>query len=78
MVLIRFISAGIELTGAYLMAHYNRVDTALRINGLLGLVGPTVLVLVSIVGLTGLAGQLSPAKTLLVLAGVFLIILGTR
>src|SRR5690606_1698673 len=40
MVLVRLLSSAVELSAAVLMARYNRVDTALRINGILGLVGP--------------------------------------
>lgn len=78
MALMRLASAAVELTAAYLMARYNRVDAALRINGLLGLVGPTILVAVSAVGLVGLADRLAPSRMLLVLAGVLLIVAGTR
>ncbi|HEY8450329.1 MAG TPA: YqhV family protein [Bacillota bacterium] len=78
MVLVRILSASIELTAALLMARANQIETALRINGFLGLVGPTVLIVVSIIGLVGVADHLSPVKTLLILAGVLLILLGTR
>lgn len=78
MALMRILSGAIELTAAALMVRANQVDTALRINGLLGLVGPTVLTLVSIVGLVGLATEISPTRTLLTVIGVFFIFLGTR
>ena len=78
MTLVRLLSAAVELTAAVLMARYNRVDTALRINGVLGLVGPAILLIVSTLGLAGLADRLPLHKTLLIVAGVLLIILGTR
>jgi len=78
MVLVRLLSAAVELTAAVLMARYNRVDTALRINGVLGLVGPLILLAVTSLGLAGLAGHLPLHRLLMILAGVLLIILGTR
>lgn len=78
MVLVRLLSSAVELSAAVLMARYNRVDTALRINGILGLVGPVILVAVTALGLAGLAGRLPVHKLLMILTGVLLIILGTR
>jgi len=78
MVLVRLLSSAVELSAAVLMARYNRVDTALRINGILGLVGPLILLAVTTLGVAGLAGRLPVHKLLMILAGVLLIILGTR
>ena len=78
MVLVRLLSSAVELSAAVLMARYNRVDTALRINGILGLVGPLILLTVTTLGVAGLAGRLPVHKLLMILAGVLLIILGTR
>lgn len=78
MAVMRIISGVIELTAATLMIRANQVDTALRINALLGFVGPTVLTLVSFIGLAGLAAEISPGRMLLTIAGIFLILLGTR
>lgn len=78
MAAIRFLSASIEITAALIMLRYNRVDTALRINGILGLVGPTILIAVTLLGITGLAGRISLGKIALVFMGVYLILFGTR
>lgn len=78
MALVRLISASVELTAAILMLRYNRIDTALRINGILGLVGPAILLVVTTVGVVGLAGRLNPAKTALIFIGVYLILYGSR
>lgn len=78
MALVRFISAGVEITAALLMLRYNRVDTALRINGVLGLVGPAILLVVTTVGVVGLSGKLNPAKIALIFIGVYLILFGSR
>lgn len=78
MAAIRFLSAGIEITGALLILRYGRVDTALRINGLLGLVGPTILISVTLLGIAGLAGRIVPAKIAIIFIGVYLILYGSR
>lgn len=78
MALIRFLSASIEFTAALLMLHLNRVESALQINAALSLVGPTVLLLVTTVGLAGLAGHLPAWRFLLVILGVGLILLAVR
>jgi hypothetical protein len=75
---VRFLSSAIECTAAILMLRLGRVDAALRINGLLGLVGPAVLVLTTALGVAGLAGRVPFAKLLLVVAGVYLIFYATR
>lgn len=78
MALVRLISAVTELTGAYLMIRMNRLDAAVRVNALLGLIGPLVLLAATTIGVVGLADRLSPPKLFLILAGVGLILLGTR
>lgn len=78
MVLVRLLSAAAELTGALLMLRLNALDAAVRINGILGLVGPLVLITATAIGVAGLADQLSPARILLVFAGVAAILYATR
>lgn len=78
MALLRVLSGALELTAAYLMVRLGRVDEAMRINGLLGMVGPLVLVLVSLLGLAGLSAHLPWPRLGLVACGVALILLGTR
>jgi hypothetical protein len=78
MAAIRLLSASIEVTGALLILRFGRVDTALRINGLLGLVGPTILVGVTLLGVAGLAGRIVPAKIAIIFIGVYLILYGSR
>ncbi|MBE3576445.1 MAG: YqhV family protein [Limnochordales bacterium] len=76
MVALRFISSLIELTGALLMWRAGTVKGAFQINASLGLVGPIILLLVSSLGIAGLAAQVSPWKLALVIAGVMLIFAG--
>ena len=78
MAAVRFVSAATEITAAILMLRAGRVDAALRINGLLGLVGPVVLVSVSLLGVAGMAGRLPAGRIALILIGVYLIIAGSR
>lgn len=78
MVLIRLISAGIELTGATLMAHYNRVEAALRVNALLGMAGPLVLLTVTAIGVAGIAGEMPLWRIGVIFLGVALILFGVQ
>ncbi len=78
MAAVRFLSAGIELTAASLMLYFNRVEAALQINAALALVGPTVLVTVTALGLIGVAGRISATGLLTVALGVALIFLGLQ
>ncbi|MFZ5899094.1 MAG: YqhV family protein [Bacillota bacterium] len=75
---LRFLSASIEFSAAMLMLYFGRIETAFQINALLSIVGPTVLMLVTALGLCGLAGKVSPIGTAMVIAGVALIFLGIR
>ncbi len=78
MALMRLMSSAAELTGALLMIKLNRVESAVRVNALLGLAGPLVLLATTAVGLLGLAERLSPGRMALALAGVALILFATR
>jgi hypothetical protein len=73
---LRFLSSCIEFTAAVLMLYFGRVETAFEINALLSLIGPTVLFTVTVLGLWGLAGRLSPVGLVSVLTGVGLIFFG--
>lgn len=78
MAAVRFLSATVEASAAVLMLRSGRVDAALRINGLLGLVGPAILITVTALGVAGMAGRIQPAKIALICAGVYLILYGSR
>ena len=78
MALLRLFAGSIEITAALLMLKFGRVHTAMKINGILGLIGPIILTLVSALGLLGLAQQLPPTRVVLAAAGVALIFLSTR
>ncbi|NLM24487.1 MAG: YqhV family protein [Firmicutes bacterium] len=78
MALFRILAGTLEITAALLMLKYAKVDTAIKINAVLGLIGPTILILVNTLGLIGLANQIPLQKILIVAIGVALIFLGTR
>ncbi|SFH18248.1 Protein of unknown function [Desulfotomaculum arcticum] len=78
MAAVRFLSATIEFSAAMLMLYFNRVEHAFKINSVLALVGPTVMITVTTLGLVGLAGKVSPWGMVSILAGVALIFLGVR
>ena len=78
MILIRFLSAAMEFTGAFLMWRYFRLDTAIRINGFLGLAGPLVLTTTMLLGVAGLAATRVPlTKIVWIGLGVSCILWGT-
>ena len=74
MALLRLMSAAVEITAAVLMARSGRVADALRINGVVGLVGPLVLASVTALGLVGLAGRISTGRLAMVALAVALIL----
>jgi len=76
MAAMRFLSATIEFTAAILMLHFNKVETAFKINAVLAIVGPTVLIIVTTLGLVGLAGKVSLLGMGAIMLGVTLIFLG--
>ena len=78
MMLLRLGSALMELTGASLMAYFNRIDAAVRINALMGLIGPLILISATTVGVVGMAGELSWSRILFVFVGVGLILYGVH
>lgn len=69
-------SGSFELIAAFLMIYFNHVETALKVNAALALIGPTVMILVTSLGILGLDGNVSLAKMLFILSGVALIFIG--
>ncbi|MFW5787646.1 MAG: DUF2619 domain-containing protein [Halanaerobiales bacterium] len=78
MVLIRLLSGLTELTAAAIMKHYQNIEIALRINAILGIIGPVILIIVTFLGLVGISDELSLKQVLLIALGIILIFLGTR
>lgn len=74
---VRFLSAAIECTAAYLMLR-GTLGRAVNINAALGLVGPAIFATVSALGIVGLAGRVSPLRLGLVAVGVGLVLVSSR
>lgn len=76
MAALRFLSSALEFTAAFLMLRCNSVETAFKINALLALVGPTVMITVTSLGLVGLAGKVPTQGLVFILLGVACIFFG--
>lgn len=77
MAAIRFVSSLIEFCAALIFLRSKEVEQALRINAVLGLVGPLIFAGVSFVGIYALAGKVSPPKLIIIFTGVVLVLIGT-
>lgn len=77
MACLRMLAGVIEFSAALFMLKCGRISTALRINSLLGLIGPCVLLTVTLIGLYGLIGKVSFLKLALILAAVSVIFFAT-
>ncbi|SFU89791.1 Protein of unknown function [Alicyclobacillus macrosporangiidus] len=75
---LRFLSSLAELTGACLMLYFGTAASALQVNAALALVGPLVLVTVTMLGISGLAGEMALWRIALIVLGVGCILLGAR
>lgn len=73
---LRFFSGTVEILAAILMLKLGRVDKALVVNSALALVGPTILILTTTIGLVGMADKLSWGKMAWVACGVACLLIG--
>ena len=78
MAAVRFLSGMLEILAALVFLRLGRVDAALRINALLGLIGPLVFIVVSAFGIMAVAVHLSPLKVVLLTLGTLLVMIGTK
>ena len=76
--MLRLISGSIEITAALFMLKFNDLEKAFYINTLLALVGPTVLIVTTAIGLSGLAEKISLTRIICLFAGIFLIIFSLK
>ncbi len=76
--LARMLSACIEVSAAVLLLRMADPRAMLRLNSLLGLVGPVIFITVSALGLAASLGRLQPGRVLVVLVGIALVLWGTR
>ncbi|MFZ5633111.1 MAG: DUF2619 domain-containing protein [Bacillota bacterium] len=77
MITVRFLIVFIALAGGILMIKFATVEASLRINAAIALINTTLLSLINVIGIAGMAGKVPLYKLGLVIAGVVLIILGT-
>lgn len=78
MALIRVISGLLEIIVAIIFLKLGKVESALRMNSLLGLVGPLVFIAVSALGIVAVAVKLSWLKLAFICLGIVLVLLGTK
>lgn len=78
MAIVRVISGLLEIGVAVLFLKAGRVDTALRMNAFLGLVGPLVFIGVSVLGVAAIAVKLSWMKIICLVFGLTLVLIGTK
>ncbi|PDO10861.1 MAG: hypothetical protein BLM47_04980 [Candidatus Reconcilbacillus cellulovorans] len=76
MAALRMLSGCLELTAAFIMIRFNRVEQALLVNSALAAVGPVVLIATTAVGLAGVAGKLPMSKFLWIAVGVLCVLTG--
>lgn len=76
MATLRLFSGSAEIIAALIMLRLNQVDKALAVNSGLALVGPTILILTTAIGLTGMAQRLSWSKLGWVGCGVAFLLIG--
>lgn len=78
MIFLRVFSGLMEMGAAYLMYYFKNINTAVKINAFLGLIGPLILILVSFFGLFELSSKLNIKNLIFITIGVILILIGTR
>jgi len=78
MAFIRLLSGTIEISAALTMLRLSNLRSAVRINALLGLVGPIILLSASFAGIAGMAGRVQTSKLVMIVLGVALILAGAR
>jgi hypothetical protein len=75
---LRLLSSMIEFTGAVLMLYFGTASRALQVNAGLSLVGPFVLVTVTILGVSGMADSIEWSRIGWIVVGVACILFGAR
>lgn len=73
-VLLRVFSGSVDISAAFLMYKLNDLEKAFYINGLLALVGPTVLIITMAIAFIGLAEKVALSRVICLFAGIILIL----
>lgn len=75
---LRCMSGFIEISAAMLMLYFGRVETAVKINSILAIIGPIVLITVTTLGLIGVASKVSMNNFLIIICGIIFIFYGLK
>ncbi len=78
MVLLRIFSGSVDIAAAGLMYKFNDLEKALTINTMLALVGPTVMIITTAIGVFGLGDKISIGKIVCLFSGIVLILISMR
>lgn len=78
MVLLRIFSGSVDIAAAGLMYKFNDIEKALTVNTMLALVGPTVMIITTGIGISGLGDRISLGKIILLMTGIALILISMR
>lgn len=78
MIVLRLIGGSIEVSAALLMLKFNDLEKAFYINTLLALVGPTILIVTTGIGLVGLADKIPLTKMICLFSGIVLILFSLK
>ncbi len=78
MAITRFIFGIANLTAAFLMLKFGKVEKALAINGVLGSIGPFIFLSVSAIGISSIAGKIPVVKLVMIIVAIILIFFSTR
>ena len=78
MAAVRVISGIMEISAALIILRLGKVESALRINAFLGLIGTLVYVIVGVLGIFAVAVKLSPLKVIVLTLGTLLVLAGTK
>lgn len=75
---LRIVSSLIEFSGALLMLYFGTAQKAFQVNAGLAMVGPFVLVTVSMLGIIGMSDGITWSRILCIVIGVGFILFGAR
>ncbi len=78
MAILRILFGSVSIIGALFMFYFNRVEHALKVNAVIGSIGPFVFLTISGIGLVGISGQVEVYKIIMIISGIGLILFGTR
>ncbi len=78
MAMIRGMYGIANFTAAYLIYRAGTPEAGLRINAIMGSIGPFFFAAVALIGIAGAASNLQAHKLIMLIIGITLIMLGTR